>query len=85
MKGGKALSKNVLRRCFFAYSFPYFAWIFSLYPFLPKTQKELLKRKFRKGLRLVHRYPFARATDLFRITSELLLEEYVKTIYKEKI
>ena len=45
MKGGKRLSKDVLRRCFFAYSFPFFAWIFPLYPVLPKTQKELLLRK----------------------------------------
>ena len=37
MKGGKRLSKDVLRRCFFAYSFPFFAWIFPLHPVLPKT------------------------------------------------
>ncbi len=39
MKGGKTLSKDVLRRCFFAYNSPYFAWIFPLYSVLPKTQK----------------------------------------------
>ena len=49
MKGGRTLSKEVLRKCFFAYSFPYFSWIFPLYPFLPRTQKELFQRKFRKG------------------------------------
>jgi hypothetical protein len=70
MKSGKALSITVLHRCFFAYSFPYFAWIFPFYPFLPKTQKQLLQRKFRNGLRLIHRCPFARATDLMRITKE---------------
>ena len=59
MKGDKRLSEDVLRRCFFAYSFPFFAWIFSLYLFLPKTQKELLLRKFRNGLRLVHRCSFS--------------------------
>ena len=83
MKGGKRLSKDVLRRCFFAYSFPFFAWIFPLYPVLPKTQKELLLRKFRNGLRLVHRCPFARATDLFQITKEEPLEEYVKKYIKK--
>ena len=70
MKGGKRLSKDVLRRCFFAYSFPYFAWIFPLYPVLYKIQKELLLRKFRNGLRLVHRCSFARATELLQITRE---------------
>ena len=78
MKGGKRFSKDMLRRCFFAYSFPYFAWIFPLYPVLPKTQKELLLRKFRNGLRLIHRCPFARATDLLQITREESLGKYVK-------
>ena len=44
MKGGKRLPKDALRRCFFAYSFPFFAWISPLYPVLPKTQKDLLLR-----------------------------------------
>ena len=78
MKSGTAVSTKVLRRCFFAYSFPHFAWIFPMYPFLPKSQKELIVRKFRNGLRLVHRCPFARTTDLFRITKEKPLEFYVK-------
>jgi hypothetical protein len=39
MKGGRALSVDVLRRCFFAFSFPFFARILPLYPFLPQTQK----------------------------------------------
>jgi hypothetical protein len=85
MKSGRALSKNVLRRCFFAYSFPYFAWIFPIYPFLPKTQKQLLQRKFRNGLRLIHRCPFARATDLMRITNEKPLEEYVKRYIMKRL
>ena len=83
MKGVKRLSKDVLRRCFFAYSFPYFAWIFPQYPVLPKTQEELL-RKFRNGLRLVHRCPFARATDLLQITREESLE-YVKKYIKKRL
>ena len=85
MKGGKRLSKDLLRRCFFAYSFPFFAWIFPLYPVLSKTQKELLLRKFRNGLRLVHRCPFARATDLFQITKEESLEEYFKKYIKKRL
>ena len=62
----------------FSPSFPYFAWIVSLYPFLTKTQKELLQRRFRNGLRLIHRCPLARATDLLQITKESQLEDYVK-------
>ena len=85
MKGGKTLSKEVLRTCFFAYSFPYFAWIFPFYPFLPKTQKELLQRKFRNGLRLVHRCPFARGKDLLRITNEESLEGYVKRYITKRL
>ena len=56
-----------------------------LYPALPKTQKELLLRKFRNGMRLVHRCPFARATDLFQITIEGSLEEYVKNYIKKRL
>ena len=74
-----------MRRCSFAYCFPFFAWIFPLYQVLPKTQKELLLRKFRNGLRLVHRCPFARATDLFQITKEEPLEEYVKKYIKKRL
>jgi hypothetical protein len=85
MKGGKTLSKEVLRKCFFAYSFPYFAWIFPIYPFLPKTQKELLLRKFRNGLRLIHRCPFAKAKDLLQITNEKPLEDYVKRYLKKRL
>ena len=85
MKGGKALSKEVLRRCFFAYSFPYFAWIFPIYPFLPNTQKELLLRKFRSGLRLVHRCLFTRARDLLQITKEVSLEDYVKRYIQNRL
>jgi len=83
MKGDKVLSKIVLRRCFFAYSFPYFAWLFHIYSFLSKTQKELLQRKFRNELRLVHRCPYTCATDLLRITNEKPSEEYVKKYIKK--
>ncbi len=69
----------------FSRSFPYFAWISPIYPFLPKTQKQLLQRKFRNGLRLIHRCPFARATDLMRITNEKPLEEYVKRYIMKRL
>lgn len=85
MKSGRTLSKETLRKCFFAYSFPYLAWIFPFYPFLPQTQKELLLRKFRKGLRLVHRCPFARATELLQITNEAPLEDYVQRYIKKRL
>ena len=85
MKGGSALSKEVLRRCFFAYSFPYFAWIMPIYLFLPKTQKKLLLRKFRNGIRLVHRCPYARASVLFKITKERSLEVYVKNYIQKRL
>jgi hypothetical protein len=45
----------------------------------------LLLRKFRNGLRLIHRCPFARATDLLRITNEKPLEEYVKRYIKKRL
>ena len=49
MKSGKGLPSRVPHRVFFAYSFPYFAWIFPLYPFSPKTQKQLLYIDFAKA------------------------------------
>jgi len=79
----KLSSKMFCKDVFFAYSFPYFAWIFPLYPFLPKTQKELLLRKFRNELRLVHRCPYTCSIDLLRITNEKPSEEYAKKIYQE--
>jgi hypothetical protein len=85
MKAGRTLSTDVLRKCFFAYSFPYFAWLFPLYPYLPKTQKELLLRKFRNGLRLIHRCPFARAKNLLQLTNEKSLEVYVKKYLKKRL
>ena len=84
MNGSKTLSKDTLRRCFFDYDFSYFVWIFPLYSFLTKTQKELLQRKFRNSLRLIHRCPFARATDLLQITKAPQLEEYVKRYIKKR-
>jgi len=54
-------------------------------PRAPKTRNELLLRKFRNGIRLIHRCPFARARDLFQITNENALEECVKTIIKKRL
>lgn len=85
IKGGKALSLQVLRKCFFAYSFPYFTWIFPLFLFLPETQKEMLRRKFRSVIRLIHRCPFASGTNLFLITNEISVDEYVKKYIQKRL
>ena len=74
----KILSAKVLRKCFFAYTFPHFAWIFPFFPFLPQTHQEALRRKFRVAIRLVHRAPFVSATSLFSFTHEDPLDNYVK-------
>jgi hypothetical protein len=58
---------------------------FSYILILPKTQKKLLQRKFINGLRLIHRCPFVRATDLMRITNEKPLEEYVKRYIMKRL
>ena len=74
----KLLSAKVLRKCFFAYTFPHFAWIFPFFPFLPQTHQEALRRKFRVAIRLVHRAPLVSATSLFSFTHEDPLDNYVK-------
>ena len=61
----KILSAKVLRKCFFAYTFSHFTWIFSFFPFLPQTHQEALRRKFRVTIRLVDRAPLVSATNLF--------------------
>ena len=78
LRSGKILSKDTLRRCFFAYIFPHFAWIFPFFPFLPTTHQEALRRKYRVAIRLVHRAPFVRAEDPLNFTREELLDNYVK-------
>jgi hypothetical protein len=85
LRGGKTVSKTVLRQCFFAYSFPHFAWLFPFYPFLPKTQQERLKQKFRVGVRLVHRCPFVSADHLFHFTKENPLDLYVKKYIQKRL
>ena len=82
---GRTISVHVLRKCFFAYVFPHFAWIFPFYPFLPKTQKEALNRKFRVAIRIVHRCPFISAEDLFILTKENHMEMYVKRYLNKRL
>jgi hypothetical protein len=85
LRSGKTLSKEVLRRCFFAYSFPHFAWIFSFFPFLPATHQEAFRRKFRVAIRLVHRAPFVSSADLFTFTREEPLDNYVKRYISRRL
>ena len=46
LRARNTLTTAVLRTCFFAYSFPHFAWLFSLFPLPPKTHQETLRNKF---------------------------------------
>jgi hypothetical protein len=78
LRSGKTLARAVLRRCFFAYTFPHFAWIFPFFPFLPHSQQDRFRSKFRVAMRLVHRAPFVSATNLFAFTKEDTLDLYVK-------
>ncbi len=78
LRSGKTISKDVLRRCFFAYSFPHFAWIFPFFPFLPSTHQQAFRRKFRVALRLIHRAPYVSTSDLYTFTHEEPLDKYVK-------
>jgi hypothetical protein len=78
LRAGRTLSKEVLRRCFFAYTFPHFAWIFPFFPFLPRKQQDLLRSKFRVAIRLIHRAPFVSAANLLAFTHEVSLDLYVK-------
>jgi hypothetical protein len=82
---GKTVSKEVLRRCFFSYVFPHLAWIFPFFPFLPQTQKEALRRKFRVAIRLVHRAPYVGAANLFKFTGEEPLDTYVKRFILKRL
>jgi hypothetical protein len=83
-KKKKKSLKRHLAKMFFAYKFSYFAWIFPLCPVLPKTQNELILRKFRIELRLAYRCPFTRATDLLQITNGESPEEYVHRYTKKR-
>ena len=82
---GRIMSTSVLRQCLFAYVFPHLAWIFPLYPLLPKTQKDLLDRKFRVAIRIVHRCPYVSAEDLLTVTKEKPLETYIRRYIKKRL
>jgi hypothetical protein len=73
----KNISTQILRTCFFAYAFPFFTWIFPFFPMLPATQKESIRRKFRAGLRLIHRCPYIKAADIYKYTREKPLDRYI--------
>ena len=83
--GGRIVFKVVLRHVFFAYTCSHLAWLFPFYPFLPKTQQELLNQKFRVCLRLVHRCPYASAHNLFSVTKEDPLDQYVKKYIQKRL
>ena len=85
LKSGRNMSSKVLRQCFFAYTFPHFAWLFPFFPLLPITQQQILQQKFRVGLRLVHRCPFISAHNLYTFTSEHSLEFYVKKYIQRRL
>jgi hypothetical protein len=85
LRSGRRIATPVLRKCFFAYVFPHFAWIFPIYPFLPKTQREALDRKFRVAIRTVHRCLFVSAKDLIMVTQEEPLEVYVQRYIKKRL
>ena len=85
LKAGRTIESKVLRQCFFAYSFPHFAWVFSFFPLLPGTQQKALEQKFRVGLLLVHRCPFVSANKLYAFTAEQPLEFYVKRYIRRRL
>jgi hypothetical protein len=70
LKRNKNISTQVLRTCFFTYSFPFS-------PLLPATQQELFRRKYRVGLRMIYRCSFTGIAEIFKYTKEPTLEYYV--------
>jgi uncharacterized protein YlaI len=48
-----------------------------IFPLLPDTQQNLLRREYRVGLRVVQRCPFIEAEDIFKYTKEKPLKHYV--------
>ena len=86
LRAGGILTTAVLRTCFFIYSFPHFAWLFPLFPLLPKTQKEILKRKLRVGMRLiVHRCQYIPEHMLFETLKENTLDFYVRKLIVKRL
>jgi len=85
LKRNKNISTEVLRTCFFAYSFPFFTWMFPFFALLPQTQQDLVQRKYRAGLRLIHRCPFIEAGDIFSFTKEKTLDQYISKYLRKKL
>ena len=85
MNKGKNISTSVFRQCLFAYVFPYLAWLFPLYPLIPRTQRNSLDRKFRVAIRIVHRRPYVSAENLFTITKEEPLVTYPQRYIKKRL
>ena len=52
----RRIATSVLKQCLSAYVFPHLAWVFPLHSLLPKTLGNILNRKFRVAIRIVHRY-----------------------------
>ena len=85
LKSGRNIATTTLRQCFFAYTFPHFAWIFPFFPLIPKTHQQALKQKFRVGIRMVHRCTFIPAHKLYKATDENPLEFYVKKYIQKRL
>ena len=85
LRSKQFISTKALRQCFFAYSFPHFAWIFPFFPLLPTSQQQVFQRKFRVALRLVHRCPYVSASNLLTMTSEHSLDFYVQQYIKKRL
>jgi hypothetical protein len=85
LKTGRFMSTKALRHCFFAYTFPHFAWLFPFFPILPETKKQSLQQKFRVGLRLGHRCPFISASNLCTMNNKHSLDFYVKQYISKRL
>jgi hypothetical protein len=85
LKRNRHITTEVFRTCFFSYSFPFSARLFPFFPMLPKTYQEVLKSKFRVGIRIIHRRISISASDLFTLVKELRLEEYVAAYLKKRL
>ena len=85
LRTGRSMSTQALRQCFFAYTFPHFAWLFPFFPLLPESQQQTLHQKFRVGLRLVHRCPFVSARNIYSLTNEKSLDSYVKQYIQKRL
>ncbi len=76
---------EVLRACFFSYTFPFFVWLSPLFPILQSAHREALKRKFRVGIRIIHRFLSTAATYLLALVKERRLEAYVTADLKKRL